>query len=388
MRVLHVVASYLPAVRYGGPIVSVHGLCRALAARGHDVHVFTTSVDGPQDSDVPHGAPTLLDGVKVWYFRSTQFRRLYWAPAMAAALDAQIAGFDVVHTHAVYLWPNAAAIARARRSGVPYVMSPRGMLEKDLIDKRSPLWKALLIGFFERRYLEGAAVVHVTSRREAEELSRFGFNLRSVVEIPNGVDTAGADLSRPPSPAVADILQRGPFVLFIGRVNWKKGLDRLLAALALAPQVRLVVAGNDEDHYQHQLEAQAARLGIADRVCFTGGVRAADKTALLRASQFLVLPSYSENFGNVVMEALAVERAVLLTPEVGIAPAVAEHGAGLVVAGTPAALAAGLVSLAADAARRDEMGRRGRELVDRRFRWSAVASEMEHVYQSICRTAG
>ena len=70
MKLLHVVSSYLPATRYGGTIVSVHGLCRALAARGHDVHVYTTSVDGPADSAVPHGEPVDVDGVKVWYFQS------------------------------------------------------------------------------------------------------------------------------------------------------------------------------------------------------------------------------------------------------------------------------------------------------------------------------
>ena len=66
LRILHVVSSYYPAVRYGGTIVSVHGLAAALAARGHDVHVYTTSVDGPSDSAVPHGVPVELGGVKGW----------------------------------------------------------------------------------------------------------------------------------------------------------------------------------------------------------------------------------------------------------------------------------------------------------------------------------
>ena len=68
LKLLHVVPTYLPATRYGGPIYSVHGLCKALAVRGHEVHVFTTNVDGPGDSAVPLGRPVDLDGVKVWYF--------------------------------------------------------------------------------------------------------------------------------------------------------------------------------------------------------------------------------------------------------------------------------------------------------------------------------
>ena len=85
MRILHVTPTYLPATRYGGPIRSVHGLCRALARRGHAVHVFTTRVDGPADSAVPVGAPVGLDGVRVWYFDSPTARRLYWSPGLGRA---------------------------------------------------------------------------------------------------------------------------------------------------------------------------------------------------------------------------------------------------------------------------------------------------------------
>src|SRR5262245_18016667 len=120
LKLLHVVASYLPASRYGGTIVSVHGLCRALAARGHDVHVFTTSVDGPGDSPVPHGEPVDVEGVKVWYFQSNSLRRLYYAPALADALRQSVSEFAIVHTHAIYLWPLWTAAREARRAGVPY----------------------------------------------------------------------------------------------------------------------------------------------------------------------------------------------------------------------------------------------------------------------------
>ena len=99
MKVLHVVPTYLPALRYGGPIHSVHGLCKALAARGHEVEVFTTNVDGPVDTDVPLGVPVDLDGVKVWYFPVPALRRLYWSPAMGEALQRRVKEFDVVHTH-------------------------------------------------------------------------------------------------------------------------------------------------------------------------------------------------------------------------------------------------------------------------------------------------
>lgn len=381
MRVLHVAASYLPAVRYGGTIASVHGVCRALAARGHDVHVFTTSVNGDTDSAVRHDTPVDVDGVHVWYFRSPRFRRLYWAPAMRRHLQAQVETFDVVHTHAIYLWPLWTAARCAVSAGVPYVVSPRGMLEKGLIEQKSALLKAGLIAFIERQTLERAAAIHVTSAREAEEARAFGFDLPGLREIPNGVDR-DADHGTVSS-EIAAIAGGEPYVLFLGRINWKKGLDRLLTAFARVAGARLVIAGNDEDGYQPALETMARQFGIADRTSFVGPVHGADKTALLRGARMLVLPSYSENFGNVVLEAMAEARPVIVTPEVGLAPTVEETGAGLVVPGDPDSLARAIALLLDDASRRAEMGRRGQAAVTSRFSWNAVAAQMESLYASV-----
>jgi len=125
MRILHVVPSYLPATRYGGPIYSVHGLCRALAGLGHEVHVVTTNVDGSGDSVVPLGDAITLDGVKVWYFHSRVLRRIYYSPEMMRHLKKQMPSFDLVHLHSVFLWPTWATARVARSAGVPYVLSPR-----------------------------------------------------------------------------------------------------------------------------------------------------------------------------------------------------------------------------------------------------------------------
>ena len=381
MRLLHVVASYLPARRYGGTIVSVHGLCRALAARGHEVHVYTTSVDGPGDSPVPHGVPVDIDGVNVWYFASTPLRRIYRAPDLGVALRRHVGEFDVVHTHAIYLWPLWTAGRSAQRAGVPYVVSPRGMLEKALIEQKSAWLKAALIGFVEKRTLEGAAAIHVTSRREADEAAAFGFNLREVREIPNGVDAAPP----PPAPisaAIAKIISDGPFVLFVGRINWKKGLDRLIAAMAHAPGIRLLVAGNDEEAYRAALDGIAKRYGVADRVVFTGPVHGGDKTALIDHARALVLTSYSENFGNVVLEAMAAGRPVIVSREVGLAALVEASGSGIVTDGSPEHLGGSIVSLAGDQAKRDSMGRNGRAAAAR-YSWDGVAAQMESLYESI-----
>jgi glycosyltransferase involved in cell wall biosynthesis len=381
VKLLHVAATYLPAVRYGGTIASVHGLCAALAARGHDVHVFTTSVNGDTDSPVPHDTPVDIDGVKVWYFQSPRFRRVYWAPAMRRQLRSHVADFDLVHTHAMYLWPLWAAARSAHAAGVPYVVSPRGMLEKGLIEQKSALLKAGLIAFIERRTFERAAAIHVTSAREADQAATFGFQLRCVREIPNGADLESESGTVPD--AISQIANGPPYVLFLGRINWKKGLDRLLAAFARLDDGRLVIAGNDEDQYRPALEARAQQLGLADRITFTGPVHGAGKAVLLAGAQLLVLPSYSENFGNVVLEAMAAGRPVVVTPEVGLAPVVTSTGAGLVAEGGPERLSRAIATLLGDPALRLEMGRRGEQAVAGRFAWPAVAAQMESLYESV-----
>jgi glycosyltransferase involved in cell wall biosynthesis len=383
VRILHVVASYLPAIRYGGTIASVHGLARALSARGHDVHVFTTSVDGPRDSDVPHGKPVDMDGVNVWYFKSPRLRRIYWAPDLAEALSKRVAGFDVVHTHAIYLWPMWAAARAARRANVPYVVSPRGMLERELVAEKSPLMKGLWIAAIERHNLEGAAAIHVTSARELDEAAAFGFKLPPVFTIPNGVDGETSPSCPAVSPAVSQLLDRGPFVLFLGRVNWKKGLDRLIAAMPAARDAHLVIAGNDEDGYQPVLEGIAARAGVTGRVRFIGMVHGADKAALLAGAKALVLPSYSENFGNVVLEAMAAACPVIVTPEVGAGSIVQDTRSGWVVEGDPGQLGQAIARMLADPDGARQMGERGQAAARARFSWDAVAARMEYVYESI-----
>ena len=380
MRILHVVATYYPAVRYGGPIRSVHGLAAGLARRGHDVHVYTTNVDGDRDLDVPTDQPMALDGVSVHYFPVPALRRLYWAPSLERRLRESIAGFDVVHIHGVYLWPLLVAARAAARAGVPYVVAPRGQLIRDLIVRKSRWIKTAWIQLFERVTLAQAAAVHVTAETEGSALRELGLSARRIACIPNGVDY----------PEVHEPLEGGPYgnlpsqyVLFLSRINWKKGLDRLIQAWQLIPHLPLVIAGNDDEGYQPRLEELARTLGIADRVLFIGAVSDEHKWALYERAQLFVLPSYSENFGNVVAEAMAMACPVVLTPEVGIAPLVRAAGAGVVTEGAPEKLAAAIAELLLDPDRRLEMGRRGAETARMQLSWNGIAETTEALYREL-----
>ena len=188
MRILHVVPTYYPAIRYGGPIRSVHGLASAVAAQGHEVHVYTTNVDGDGVSPVRLDRPVQLDGVNVSYFATSVGRRLYRSARMWQALHANISGFDIIHLHSVFLWPTSAAAQVARKAGVPYVLSPRGMLVKDLIRRKSSLAKRAWIALFERRNIKWAAAVHLTSEIEASELRALGFPHARLAIVANGIE--------------------------------------------------------------------------------------------------------------------------------------------------------------------------------------------------------
>jgi len=386
MRILHVVPTYVPAFRYGGPIYATHGLCKALVKRGHDVHVFTTNVDGRKDSDVPLGKPVDLEGVKVWYFPSKWMRRLYWSPPLKRALREQVGTFDLLHLHSIFLWPTWAAARTAALKGVPYIISPRGMLIKELITRKSRRVKSAWITLIERKNIEGAAGIHFTSKKEADEALRFGFKLPRVFIIPNGVDTETKVKEDPEATVSAQVmnsLENAPFILFLSRINWKKGLDRLIPAMSYITGIRLVIAGNDEEDYTPKLEEIAKKQGVRDRITFAGPAYGTAKAALLKHATALILPSYSENFGNVVLEAMAAGCPVIVTPEVGVADIVKEHGAGMVVEGNPEALGKRVSDLLSKPELLKEMGLQGKKAVREHFTWEAATKQMEECYCTV-----
>jgi len=383
MKLLHVVPTYLPAVRYGGPIYSVHGLCRALAHRGHAVKVFTTNVDGAGVSDVPVGVPVVMDGVEVTYFATGLGRRLYRSPDMWRVLSDQIGQFDVAHLHSVFLWPTTAGAAAARRAKIPYVLSPRGMLVPELIQRKSRIAKSLWIRAFERRNVAAAASVHVTSEIEAHDLARLAVATQRVAMIPNGVDMPPDALLQKKQDREGGRSKAMPVVLCLGRVSWKKGIDRLIRAMAQVPQGRLVIAGGDDEGHVAELRAVAAECGMTHRVEFLGEIAWARKWELLEQAEVFALASHSENFGIAVLEAMSCGVPVIVTPEVGLAKVVAETGAGLVAGGRAEEFGMALSRLLSDPQLRRDMGRVGRSVAQERFGWASIARSMEDVYMQI-----
>lgn len=379
MRIVHVTSYYHPAAEWGGPVRSVALLARATARVGAEVEVVTTNArGGPGLPQEPPGTRS-VDGIPVTYCQARGPRRFFFSPELADEVSHRIAGADVVHVHGLWTYPVRAAAWACQRQGVPYVLSPRGSLDPWAL--RQSRWKKrayLLLG--EERTLRQAALLHFTAEDERRGAPP------ALVPGPHAVVPNCLELDDLRGLGRAEV--DPPELLILGRIHRMKGFDVLVPALRRlvdgGSPARLVIAGNDEDGYRAEVERLVAQHGLGDRVTFLGEVGGERKLAALRRASLLVAPSYRENFGNAVAEALAAALPVVVSERVGIAADVASAGAGVVVPIDPAALAAALARLLSDPGLRAEMGRRGRDLATRRYSGPAVAEAMLTAYATAC----
>jgi glycosyltransferase involved in cell wall biosynthesis len=386
MRILHIAPYYIPAYRYGGPIYSVHGLCRSLAAVGHDVHVLTTGVDGPNESEVPYDSPVGLDRVQIHYCRSGVMRRLFWSPSLYARCSDIVSGFDAVHLHTVFQFPTWAGAQAASKAGVPYVLSPRGMLVGELIERRNAVTKRVWIQLVERRNLRRAAAIHVTSEEERRAIEDLGLALARTAVIHNGVDSPMSFSPNTVSADVRRLVAAGFDVLSFGRISWKKGLDRLIRSMAEMQRPTVLIAGPSEDGLAERLRKLAEQCGISDRVLLLPRqVTGPDKEALFAAARLFALPSLSENFGNVVAEAMIRGLPVVVTAGVGAAEVLVESGGGVVAPSDPKGFAAIVSELLGSHERRAFMAAAGAAYARERLSWNSIARRFEDLYTETAR---
>jgi glycosyltransferase involved in cell wall biosynthesis len=384
VKILHVIADLAPAS--GGPAKACFEMARAVARRGHQLAVYTTDSGIPPGSVPPAGAPQVRDGVTLRWFPLQQPRRWLASWPLRRALMAEVGGFDLVHVHSLYLFHDWAAWHACRRAGVPYILRPHGSLDP-YIHRRHRARKAVFDHWFQDRMLAGAAAIHYTAADEMRLAAPFVQGAPGFV-VPNGLELADYAALPPRGsfrrrhPGLGD----APIVLFLGRLNFKKGLDLLADAFGrLGPragEARLVIAGPDGG-YRRETEAFVDRAGIRDRTIFTGLVQGADKLAVLADSDFFVLPSYSENFGIAVVEAMACGLPVVISDQVNIWREIEGDGAGLVTPCEAGAVADAIARLLADPELRRRMGAAGRASVAQRYSWDKVGEQLEAAYARI-----
>ena len=372
--------TYWPATRYGGTIRSSRGLCAALSDAGVELEVATTNVDGPGVLEVPTDRPSTVDGVRVHYCQCGLGRRIYRSPAMGDVIARVLPHTDLVHIHTVFLWPGLSAARLADKADKPYIVSPRGMLVPELIEAKSASIKRAWISLFERRTLAGAAAIHSTSQAESEGLRSLGLDLAPIEEIANGVEMPPEGLSTQAIENAWSEIPPGRRLLFLGRINWKKGLDLLLDCLPHLPTAALQIAGNDEEMLVPRLRQQALTHGVHDRIRWLGPVEGERKWALLAGADILIVPSLSENFGIVVAEGLAAGTTVVCTEGVGARNLVEKIAPECVVPREVTILSRRIGELLEAPDRREYIAREGRSLVREAYGWPAIAHQMIELY--------
>jgi glycosyltransferase involved in cell wall biosynthesis len=320
-------------------------------------------------------------GVPAQYCERRLAKWLFYAPSLRRTLLAAAAEADILHLHGLWnavIWESAAV---ARHSGRRYVLSPRGMLEPAAL-AHDRLRKRAAWLLFDRRTVEGAALLDATSPTESATLERLAPG--RVRFVANGVDDAAA-----PPPAL-DVRARygiaagAPIVLFLGRLHPIKRLDLVALAFtrlrALHPAAHLVMAGPDEAGTRASLAPLFAPLAAA--VTWAGEVDDSIKAALLAAASALAVCSNSESFGMGVAEALAAGTPVVVTRTLPWED-VESHGAGFWVEQTPDAIAAGLAAIIEDPAAARAMGARGRSLAQETYNWHKSAAALQSAYAEV-----
>lgn len=301
LRIAHVVADLHP--KSGGPSRTVTYLSDALAETGVDVSLFSQSRE-----QEPFIAPANAQ-VRLNMARSVSPWRLKLGLPLKRALREELAlnPPDILHSHGLWLPVNHWATQLARHRCIPLIIHPRGMLEPWALGHRA-LKKSLAMALFQRSDLCMAHTFVATSAMEYRNIRELGFK-QPVAIIPNGIFFDSSQSDPIPSP------QRSNTVLFLSRIHPKKGLRELITAWsALRPNDwRLCIAGPDEDGHLAEMMQLVSQLNLATQVDFIGEVNDVGRQKLFNLSKLFVLPTHSENFGLVVVEALAQGLPVITT---------------------------------------------------------------------------
>jgi glycosyltransferase involved in cell wall biosynthesis len=382
MKVLHVIPSL--AARTGGPAVAAVEFARIASKQGIESTILATEAAYPAGTRKGRAveADELVAGADQVFVRLYPLSRPYRlarSPTLRAGLDRAVRGYDVLHIHSLYLYPQRVAASAAWRKGVPYVVSPHGALDPWL-RRRGRVRKAVANLVWQRRMLRRAEALHFATEDEARLAADVAREVPKMI-VPLGIEWG--DFQQLPLPAP---FGGRPVVLFLGRIAAKKGLDLLIRAFAVVSRrfdgARLVIAGPDDEGLRPSLEALAERERVGDQVVFTGMLHGPDKLAALAAADVWALASHTENFGLAVMEALAAGVPTLISPAVNLAGEIERAGAGVVSRTDPEVFAGALGYLLENEGRRGHYSERGREFA-RGFDWKAVTPRIVQMYEQV-----
>lgn len=362
--------------RYGGPSHTVTGLASGLARCGLGVDVVTgyhPRIDGT--NVVPSSKAVNVHLTPVWQAGPI---RLY--SRFAQRLESLVAKRHATLIHDNGLWGhnNYQAWRAACFAGVPYLLSPRGMLEPWAMSFKGRK-KRVALALYQQRILEGTALFFATSESEYDSIRNAELKA-PVAVVPNGIDVAL--LKNGCLPKVQQVARQQRVALFLSRIHKKKGLINLLQAWAkIDPKGWLLrLAGPDEAGHLTEILDAIRAFGLTDSVQYVGSVSGEAKQRFYREADLFVLPSYSENFGVVVAEALAHGLPVITTRGTPWSDLATYRCGWWVDIGVAPLVEALQEAISLSDHERGEMGGRGRMFVQR-YNWDVIAAQTVSAYQ-------
>ena len=388
MHILHLTPYYKPAYAYGGVVRAVEGMATSLVANGHQVTVLTTDALD-QNARYRGRADEVIDGVRILRRPnlSTRLRgrlNLSTPRSMKRTAELVLPNVDVLHAHEFRTVENLLVTPVAQALGVAIVLSPHGTL--NLTTGRGRLkstWDRLLSPAVAQRIGHLIALTETELSEIKEIWAQFGARQTptSFSVIPNGVHLKEFT-SLPPAHDFRSRhgLGNAPTVLFLGRLQARKGVDILVRSFqrAKVDHALLLIVGPDEGMLS---QVQALATGDSRIIC-TGYLGSDERLEALSASDIFSLPAKGEGLSMAVLEALAAGLPAVISPGCNM-PEVETVGAGFVVDASVDAVAAKLRDLLVDGGLRERMGKAARELVAERFTWDRVAIQLESVYQQV-----
>lgn len=349
------------------------------------VDVIATDANGMKKLDVSLSRWIPKERYRIKYFPCWNRNDFIISSSMVSWLFHHVVDYDLVHTNTIFspLVLLIHWICQFRK--VPYIVTPHGMLEPWALSYKA--WKKrLYYTLLEKPALQQASAIHVLANSEANNVKSLGF--KHPVVVPNGIHRQ--EFETLPDPEV--FYQQFPstrnktLILFLGRIDPKKGLDLLAPAFAKVhdqfPQTHLVVAGPDSIGFLTTARSYFVQAGCLDAVTFTGMLTGSLKHAALAAASLYVAPSYSEGFSMSVLEGMASGLPCIITNGCNFPEAAAAQVAHVVNIDA-SAIANALIQCLSNPQQAKAMGDRAREFIFQNYTWEQAAKNMIQVYQAI-----
>lgn len=380
MKILHIIPSL--SKNLDGPANAIGNFCNNLVAKGLGITIYTTDLH-PINYDS-------LAGLDVKVFKTYKKSNYCFSLGLWQALEENITRYDLIHIHGLWVFPTTIAAYIARKKKVPYIIRPCGML--DYYGVYHTRWKSfkklLYFNVLERNNLDRASAVHFTSLEELNRAKHLNIKAPPLI-LPLGIEK-NEFLALPPKGGFRNMypfLKGKKIILFLGRIHYIKGLEILIDAYKnvsdKTDEVFLIIAGHDNEGYKNVLKNKINALNLSDKVFFTGLVKDKQKIEILTDSDIFCLPSFQENFGIAVAEAMAAGLPVVISDQVNIHSEISDANAGIVTKCDSDEVANAILKIINNDTLKKEMGVNARKLVFDKFSWDKIAEKMIENYQKI-----